>query len=65
MGKYSKNEPLASAGYDIIVLINGYLVSILGLFLIVGLLLGLLYLSLPSLAWPFFWAGSVNIDNPL
>ena len=53
-----KQEPLTSAGYGIIVLINGYLIPVLGFFLILALLLGLLYLSLPSLAWTFFWIGS-------
>lgn len=52
-----QKEPLASAGYGAVVLINGYLIPVLILFLLVGLLLGLLYLSLSSLAWTFFWAG--------
>lgn len=49
-----RKEPLASAGYGILVLINGYLVPVLILFMIIGLLLGLIYLSLPSLAWMTF-----------
>jgi len=52
-----QKEPLASAGYGAVVLINGYLMPVLALFLLVGLLLGLLYLSLSSLAWMSFWAG--------
>jgi len=52
-----QKEPLASAGYGTVVLINGYLMPVLALFLLIGLLLGLLYLSLPSLAWMLFWAG--------
>ena len=52
-----KMEPLASAGYGILVLINGYLVPIVGLAFVVGLLIGLLFLSLPSLAWTFFGLG--------
>jgi len=52
-----QKEPLASAGYGAIVLINGYLMPVLALFLLIGLLLGLLYLSLSSLAWMSLWAG--------
>jgi len=52
-----RKESLASAGYGTIVLINGYLLPVLILFLLVGLLLGLLYLSLHSLAWMSFWGG--------
>jgi len=52
-----KTEPLASAGYGVLVLINGYLVPVLGLALVIGLLVGLLFLSLPSLAWTFFGLG--------
>lgn len=52
-----KNEPLTSAGYGVLVLINGYLVPVVGLFLLVGLLIGLLFLSMPSLAWTFFGLG--------
>ena len=52
-----KKEPLAAAGYGAVVLINGYLLPGLILFLLFGLLLGLIYISLPSLAWPVFWAG--------
>lgn len=52
-----RKEPLASAGYGAVVLINGYLVPGLMLFLLLGLLFGLIYLSLPALAWIFFWAG--------
>jgi hypothetical protein len=48
-------EPLASAGYGILVLINGYLIPILGLILTIALVLGLIFLSLPNLAWMFFW----------
>jgi cytoskeletal protein CcmA (bactofilin family) len=51
------SEPLASAGYGILVLINGYLVPVVGLVLVIGLLIGLLFLSLPSLAWTFFGLG--------
>ena len=49
------NEPLASAGYGVIVLINGYLVPTIGFIITIGLLLGLIFLSLPSLAWMLFW----------
>jgi len=52
-----QKEPLAAAGYGAVVLINGYLIPVLILFLLVGLLLGLLYLSLSSLAWMSFWSG--------
>ena len=52
-----KKEPLAAAGYGAVVLINGYLLPGLILFLLVGLLLGLIYVSLSSLAWPVFWVG--------
>jgi len=52
-----QREPLAAAGYGAIVLINGHLLPVLVLSLLIGLLLGLIYLSLSSLAWIFFWAG--------
>ena len=52
-----KKAPLAAAGYGAVVLINGYLLPGLILFLLVGLLLGLIYVSLSSLAWPVFWIG--------
>jgi hypothetical protein len=52
-----KKAPLAAAGYGAVVLINGYLLPGLILFLLVGLLLGLIYVSLSSLAWPVFWVG--------
>ncbi|MEA3326634.1 MAG: hypothetical protein U9R53_04920 [Chloroflexota bacterium] len=52
-----KEEPLTSAGYGVLVLINGYLVPVVGLFLVSGLLIGLLVLSLPSLALTFFGIG--------
>ena len=52
-----KSEPLASAGYGVLVLINGYLVPVVGLVLVVGMLIGLLFLSMPSLAWTFFGLG--------
>ena len=52
-----KTEPLASAGYGILVLINGVLVPVVGLVLVIELLIGLLFLSLPSLAWTFFGLG--------
>jgi len=52
-----QKEPLASVGYGAVVLINGYLLPVLALFLLVGLLLGLIYISLSSLAWMSFWAG--------
>lgn len=51
-----QKKPLASAGYGAVVLINGYLLPILILVLIIAALLGLIYLSLSSLAWMFFWA---------
>ena len=49
------NEPLASAGYGILVLINGYLIPTIGIIFTIGILLGLIFLSLPSLAWMLFW----------
>ena len=52
-----QNRPLASAGYGSLVLINGYLLPVLVLILLIGLLLGLIYLSLPSLAWMVFFTG--------
>jgi hypothetical protein len=52
-----QKEPLAAAGYGTVVLINGYLLPGLILFLLIGLLLGLIYISLSSLAWPVFWGG--------
>jgi hypothetical protein len=52
-----KKEPLAATGYGAVVLINGYLLPGLILFLLIGLLLGLIYVSLSSLAWPVFWVG--------
>ena len=52
-----RREPLAAAGYGAVVLINGYLLPGLILFLLIGLLLGLIYVSLSSLAWPVFWVG--------
>jgi hypothetical protein len=52
-----QNRPLASAGYGSLVLINGYLLPVLVLILLIGLLLGLIYLSLPSLAWIVFFTG--------
>ena len=52
-----KTEPLASAGYGVLVLINGYLVPVVGLVLVIGLLVGLLFLSLPTLAWTLFGVG--------
>jgi len=52
-----RKDSLASAGYGTIVLINGYLLPVIILFLLVGLLLALLYLSLNSLAWMSFWGG--------
>jgi len=52
-----KKEPLVALGYGTVVLINGYLLPGVILFLLIGLLLGLIYISLPSLAWMFFWAG--------
>jgi len=52
-----QEAPLASAGYGILVLINSYFVPIVGLILVFGLLLSLLWLSLPSLAWLFFGTG--------
>ncbi|HIE25162.1 MAG TPA: hypothetical protein EYP74_04095 [Anaerolineales bacterium] len=48
-------KPLASAGYGALVLINGYLMPILLVALLGGAVLGLLYISLPSLAWMLFW----------
>lgn len=50
-----KKKPLASAGYGTLVLINGYLVPFLMLVLLIGVFVGLLYLSLPFLAWFFLW----------
>jgi hypothetical protein len=50
-----QKRPLASAGYGAVVLINGYLLPVLMVVAIVGLLLGLIYLTLPTLAWTFFW----------
>ncbi len=49
-----KQRPLASIGYGALVLINGYLFPILMLVLIIGILLGLLFLSLNSIAWMTF-----------
>ncbi len=49
-----KQRPLASIGYGALVLINGYLFPILMLVVIIGILLGLLYLSLNSIAWMTF-----------
>jgi hypothetical protein len=56
-----KKAPLAAAGYGAVVLINGYLLPGLILFLLVGLLLGLIYVSLSSLAWPVFWVGTGSL----
>jgi len=53
-----QKKPLASVSYGAVVLINGYLIPVLILVAIIGLLLGLLYLSLPILAWMFFWAAT-------
>ena len=53
-----KKEPLAATGYGAVVLINGYLLPGLIMFLLIGLLLGLIYISLSSLAWPVFWVGT-------
>ncbi len=50
-----EERPLASAGYGAIVLINGYLMPLLLVALLGGAVLGLLYLSLPALAWMLFW----------
>jgi len=50
-----QKKPLASAGYGAIVLINGYLMPILLVALLGGAVLGLLYISLPSLAWMLLW----------
>ena len=50
-----QKKPFASAGYGAIVLVNGYLMPILLVALLTGAVLGLLYLSLPSLAWMLFW----------
>lgn len=50
-----EEKPLASAGYGAIVLVNGYLMPALLTALLGGAVLGLLYLSLPSLAWMVFW----------
>lgn len=50
-----EEKPLASAGYGAIVLVNGYLMPALLTALLGGAVLGLLYLSLPSLAWMIFW----------
>ena len=52
-----QNEPLASVGYGILILINGYLIPLLVAFLVGGLWLGLLFLSLSSLGWTVFWSG--------
>jgi len=52
-----KKEPLVALGYGTVVLINGYLLPGVILFLLLGLLLGLIYISLSSLAWMSFWAG--------
>jgi len=52
-----KTEPLVSAGYGILVFINGYLIPIIVLVLVIGLFIGLLFLSLPSLGWVFFGLG--------
>lgn len=52
-----QKEPLASVGHGILVLINGYLIPIIGLSLIIGLLLGLIFASLPSIGWIIFWLG--------
>ena len=51
-----QKKPLASAAYGAIVLINGYLMPVLILVLLIAALLGLIYISLTSLAWMFFWA---------
>lgn len=51
------NEPLASAGYGFLVSIIGNLLPAFVLFILIATLLGLLYLSLSSLAWMFFGAG--------
>ena len=53
----AQDAPLASAGYGILVLINSYLVPVVSLFLVLGLFISLLWLSLPSLAWTFFGLG--------
>ena len=53
----AQEAPLASAGYGVLVLINSYLVPVVGLFVVLGLLFSLLWLSLPSLAWTFFGIG--------
>lgn len=50
-----EEKPLASAGYGAVVLINGYLMPILFVLLLGSAVLALIYISLPSLAWMFFW----------
>ncbi len=50
-----EEKPLPSAGYGAIVLINGYLMPILIVLLLGSAVLALIYISLPSLAWIFFW----------
>jgi len=52
-----QKEPLAAAGCGAVVLVNGYLLPVLAISLLVGLLLGLIYISLSSLAWTVFWGG--------
>jgi len=49
-----KHRPLASIGYGALVLLNGYLIPILVIVLMIGILLGLLILSLNSIAWMTF-----------
>lgn len=47
----ARRRPLAATGVGAIVLINGFLIPVLVAALVGGIFFGLLYLSLPSLAW--------------
>ena len=50
----AQTRPLASAGYGLFALINGFLLPLLLTTIIIGVTIGLLYLYLPSIAWLFF-----------
>jgi len=53
----AQSQPLASAGYGLLALVNGFLLPFLLIALIIGVTVGLLYLYLPSIAWLFFGTG--------
>jgi hypothetical protein len=48
-------RPWASAGYGALVLINGFLLPILIIVLIVSIVMGLIFISFPTIAWMILW----------